>query len=327
MFTIGNYLYRIKPTTKKVSKQHLKFGDTDKFCYEDLYIGNGYYYVRNKNQKVIYTVLNGKDHSRQIDKLINPCTIFMHNDYLVCRLYSLSTSYIFRDNKLDTLALNDKYTQILIHPNNRCVVVVYGTIEPLNGIINKSSNMHNMDKVSIFDSIENFINKNVPKYNIIKFNQYGYCYWLNGQLVAILQGDLNYVCAFNFYNLELKLVHTVDNFKHKFTLNNLSVSGNKIYAWNERHIMIYIDHVVWIKNRIGITIYNQYHDIFLNNKGHMFQIINYVIVPFCFQYDIWRDVDPPVMIINCIDVLIELELFPAEICNIVYKLVIMCCQF
>jgi len=63
--------------------------------------------------------------------------------------------------------------------------------------------------------------------------------------------------------------------------------------------------------------YNRYHAVFLNAQLQTFQIIENKILPFCFQYDLWYDVDKPQHVGCIIDALMGCDLFPSEIYNIV----------
>jgi len=64
-----------------------------------------------------------------------------------------------------------------------------------------------------------------------------------------------------------------------------------------------------IKNVAKIHIYNHYYDLFINQQ----------IIPFQFEYDIWRDTEMPQMTKTIIETIMELDLFASEIYNTIYQ--------
>jgi len=134
--------------------------------------------------------------------------------------------------------------------------------------------------------------------------------------------DNNFVVNKNYhidiYDLNGKLKESFDcgNCLIKFVV----VKNGIIYALSAIYISIIEgSNINTIKNTVDIRIYNHYYDVFINSKLQLFRIIDNQIIRARLNYDLWRDIGIPKSIEVTIDVLIELELFPPEIYNIVYQ--------
>jgi len=318
MFSIGNYIYHVNSTTKTIIKRNLKFGTTSKFYYERLFVSDNYYYVEYDKCRTINTILNGKDYSKQLFEDINPATVLICDKFLMYRRYAYHELKYFVEDQINIIVLKNPYLQILNNFKNNSIAVVYGATVHDMFRNNKSYPVLRSPytTISIYNTFEKFITNGETKCELVSSKCYFYN--INDNIIEV-QCCKDLVINFKFYNLELKLTSVVDDFEHKFTINNLTVRNNTMYAWNDSHIMIYVDHVVWIKNSVDVQIYNNYYNIFMNNMQQMFRIVDYKIVQFHFKYDMWRDVDQPVFITNCVTMLIEMDLFPPEISNIIYE--------
>jgi len=79
------------------------------------------------------------------------------------------------------------------------------------------------------------------------------------------------------------------------------------------------DHTTCIDKNINkIMLYNWHYDLFITDDNKLYRMNDGIFVRFRFQYDFWRDVGKPKYVTNIVNTLIELFLFPLDVCNIVY---------
>jgi len=85
--------------------------------------------------------------------------------------------------------------------------------------------------------------------------------------------------------------------------------------------MLVVDDMInVINNELDVEIFFHYYDVFINRKFEAFRITNNQLVRYQFSYDFWHDNDKPNNMEIIINTLIYIELFPAEISNIVYHI-------
>jgi len=162
---------------------------------------------------------------------------------------------------------------------------------------------------------------------VIQYSRYighGLCWRNNHQLAYFdryYQRNL-LISRIVFYDLDFKIKAIVDLFEHKMTTDNF-VFCNDIYIWNKNVVLI-IDvqnKLTKINNTIGVMTYNMYHNAFVTNKLKLYQIRNNVFVKYVIKYNFWQDIPlMPFAIYDLFEVLLELELFPNEIINEIYRL-------
>jgi len=148
-------------------------------------------------------------------------------------------------------------------------------------------------------------------------------------------GSINwYITYINVYDPEMILIRSINITKYSICVDslcnmytNIAQFRNNIYVWSTKYellvgcwmLIINQDAVVRIENYPKVRLYNCQYDVFVNDRLETFKIINNKFVRFRFEYDLLRDVNKPYVVQCILDVLIELDLFPIELCNVVYQ--------
>jgi len=161
-------------------------------------------------------------------------------------------------------------------------------------------------------------------------NYFDYCLLFvnSDRIINIKRPKQNYFVqkiSIDVFNFDLNLLYSVlfeeDNL-HKLVESTCGIGfvADLIYIWNKKYVFVISQSVdVCIDNSYGIEVYNSRYNVFVNNKFQLFRIVNGKLVRYVHQYDLWNDSEyiPDVLVI-VLDVLVDLELFPNEICNIIY---------
>jgi len=98
---------------------------------------------------------------------------------------------------------------------------------------------------------------------------------------------------------------------------------NVIYVWDDDAVLIFDNgHVIIIKNRFYVQTYSRYYDVFIGRRLRMYKIRGEKLVRYRLEYDYWHDIDKPVDIQLIMDALMDLDLFPPEVYNALYHILI-----
>jgi len=240
----------------------------------------------------------------------------MNNMVLVCdhlRYYRTNIYAYDYDSNLIEMTRYDNYFQIMFSPNQNKILIIYLS--------------HNLEVIDNNTNISTNITMKIN--NGVKVNCNA-IYWKNNHELIALQYNEILICI-GVYDLNLSIIKSIDvgsyNLKWKGIKNSIgkiSFVEDDIYLWDDSKILI-IDklyNITSITNNYQVEIYNKYHNMFFNNKLETYQIKNGSLVIHSISNDYWNDTFIPEYINNIIQILIEFELFPNEIINIVYQQVV-----
>jgi len=126
-------------------------------------------------------------------------------------------------------------------------------------------------------------------------------------------------------NIKLEILE-IYKYNIKFDQQKIVVCNDGIiYLWNDDIIFVVDDDIIlaediisFVRNEFSVQVYSTYYGIFVNRDLRLFKIRNNKLVSCKLEYDFWRDSVQPDEIIWIIDILMELCLFPLEICNVIY---------
>jgi len=291
------------------------------------------YMITTNNSEIRITETNIKYRTNRIIELPTglPYKTY-HENYLV--LHNCNSMYIFGKQQITlndipfTLNNNfhivEKYlimssingkTMLIYDINNNTFIeknddYCYCIIVSSNGRIL----FEKEDRNEIYESIADYINGNK---RIITAVTYGYLNWLNdNKIINMYENEIKY---FNLNNMQYEIEKIPLSGTYHFRVNSY-VSKNRVIHIDLNEILIIEGmNVKTINNNFGINFYSISYDIFMDNKMIIYKLIDNDFIRFRFEYDIWRDDDKPEYIQYVIDVLMDCDLFPNEILNIVYQ--------
>jgi len=198
----------------------------------------------------------------------------------------------------------------------------------------------------IYDSIHDFISKDIK---LIIRTFYGHMYWINDNKIIGFRYNNNTATYFiidkDIYNEESFICEMNDR-ENKLNY----VIGKKIVCIRSNNILLIEERNVKVINNVfNIKFYNRYYDVFINDESKLYKLtstsedsmsfgnelrpilkdpfcqvlgdklIDDNFIPFCFQYDLWHNIDKPYIVQDIIDVLMECDIFPPEIHNMIYQ--------
>jgi len=107
---------------------------------------------------------------------------------------------------------------------------------------------------------------------------------------------------------------------HLVLFENKMVHNNKIYIW-DRHKMIIVDEncAYCIQNIPYAVVYNYKYNAFINSRHQLFRIAGNKFVECGFEFDFWNDTDIPNVLNIVMLILMDMDILPNEICNVIYK--------
>jgi len=279
-------------------------------CYNDKYI-----VLHNCGRKVkVYQ--NGLLHSVKHElTLINFETFSIIGDNLIFRNPTGHMNYInnvvcdLKNYNCTVYHSKYSYCQLLSLPNNQIAVC--------KGQIVTYPFLHNYEgQIRMYNSLTEcfaFLNEPIMvdcNYSIISGKYH----------VAYVYLNISFLVSIRILDLNMCFIRSIELVKHHIPTNVIVVCNDIIYLWNTQHIWIIEgNNVAKIDNEYQIEIYNFQFDVFINSRLQLFRIVGGKLVRYQHYYDFWNDLDKPDWVVNVMDVLMTLELFPNEICNIVYS--------
>jgi len=245
------------------------------------------------------------------DKLIVPFYCYFSGIF-IDKKYSNSVVYNLIDgSKQDKcLVLNGDSNNVVLLPNNKILV-------HWRSVINFE-----------FSSWNHFMNDS-PCSKCLKYGCC--CYEIKGirwpilvglnEIISIWQNTL-YVQGFIVYDLDYNIKYYINIivYRVKFDYQKIAVDGSGvIFLWNDNILLVVKDgNVNVIHNIFRVQVYSVYYGVFVDKDMKLYRICCGRLVRHKLDYDLWHDNDKPDDIVLIINILIELCLFPVEICNVVY---------
>jgi len=176
----------------------------------------------------------------------------------------------------------------------------------------------------IYNNINECINSlRVPKYPSNGFYGDMFYEWFNeNEFVKISYEEWTYYDLVEFIDLNFQslIEHEISRYELSSRVQNIAVGNNVLYLWfNKRILAINKTSVIEIQHYCNIEAYNKYNDLFVDSNLGLYKIRNGKLMRFRFEYDIWRDIDKPEQIHIIIATIMDLDMFPNEIYNIIYQ--------
>jgi len=141
--------------------------------------------------------------------------------------------------------------------------------------------------------------------------------------------DEDYFDKIKIYDLDRfgECVIDISKYRIKYSGNKVAVQERNVFMFDFDTIIAIIgDEVIVIKNYYHIEVYSHHFGVFIDRYMRTFKIIDGKLVRHKLKCDYWCDDDRPDNVIVIVNVLMELYLFPIEICGIIYcELVNVCC--
>jgi len=158
------------------------------------------------------------------------------------------------------------------------------------------------------------------KKKIIYQRVYAELFWFNDNIIVGLcfYEFIRFVIDDSEYKKEKIFVHNRPNYFY-----HLHIMGNSIVSIEQEDVIV-IEGINFkiIPNNFKIVNYYNYYDVFLDDMMQLYKLVNDNFVRFKFEYNFWCYDDKPECIQHIVDVLIDFDLFPIEICNIVFQEVV-----
>jgi len=173
------------------------------------------------------------------------------------------------------------------------------------------------EEVSIHETLEKFIIWLTGELDIVGI-EIPWLFSVGDNEIIGAEKHNAYIHEIVVYDLNCYEKYRVDISQYMIRDPNIAIA-DVIYFWDGETILIINNgNVIVIENKYHVKVYSHYYKVFVNSELLTFRIVNCCLVPFVFTYDFWYDDDKPEYVNNIIDVLIELDLFPIELCNLVY---------
>jgi len=172
-----------------------------------------------------------------------------------------------------------------------------------------------------FDDMLNFLQNDNRNHIISEFMFDNFVPKNNNQLVAInnINTIINYLIIFDIFGTIIKQIN-VCKYNVKYDIDAIVCAEGNIYLWDASIILV-IDcylNIIVLANIYSITHYIQHYGVFINKDFASFRYCGGEIIRHKFSYDYWRDTEKPENIEKIIFTLIEIDLFPLDVCNIIY---------
>jgi len=330
MLTIQNYVYKIENNILKQidikfrNQKSIESVDRIIYCDDCYLVGIDEYCLKILN---VETQKNMKIDIRSFfvnfrDWVHNPKICGIADNHIVIELslvdtriaiYNLITNeyYIIKKYNTHYPTIFKSKISMLCGFESSTYIFSFNSITELSQIINFDTFWYGSALPSIYWKNSNNIHNQV-----IGISCYDFCIYL----VWIYSSDLKPIKVVNIYDYGIN-VKLCGKFIH-----NIAVIDDNIYIWDNNWILIIKPNynVVRIKNFPKIVIFNFQYGIFINSVLKMFKIIDNKFIQFRFEYDLLYDVNIPYIVKLIIGVLIDLELFPIEIGNVVYQQFFVC---
>jgi len=322
MFTIGDYIYEIKNnlvTKINIFKSHNK----DKFCNQQKIIPQIFNNVVCIHYGDYLWVFNDKGLVGKIfESGINYIT-YSHfwnwttsavDDFVILQIQYESINwraivYDFATNNIRKVSFSMRqFRQIIISPDGTYIVIV------------------RPNRIIICDSVESCILKLERSWFYIADEiDIKVCDWILWRNNYDFIG-FNYagnICSEIVLYRGFEIDRTIGIYLHKvaFNKNQIIVRNEVVYVWDDKKMLI-LDRnncVSCLNNLTSKLIYNYKHNVFIDDNCRFFRVEDGLMTSCVLRFDFWADSDVPDHIRIVVIVLIELYLFPNEICNEIYK--------
>jgi len=137
----------------------------------------------------------------------------------------------------------------------------------------------------------------------------------------------SFVQALILYDLNYNRVMDVSLYKYYFEFDQHKIAAydDTIYLWNDNIILVIAENNVKVISNVQcIQVYSAYYNVFIDRDMKLYRIFRGKLLYHKLDYDFWHDTDKPKNIETVIDILVEMHLFPPEICNIIYSELFYC---
>jgi len=330
MITIRDKIYEKINNTLRITNilfqtiQYIDIDNDDQFLYwDDKYVVLGCNDIK---------IINEQDQIKTIKTLNSLIREFRIKDFNLCSSLIIDDKFIFRCyeggylmvifdlnlNKCDVLTINHPYSQILLLPNGKFMISV--------GRINNFSRRTSIH-VEVFDEIKTGMKFLNTQYDMSCVSYAFFAIKNKSQIIRIKSNwcgcdDMEKnISKISILDLQLNKLYSINmrSYHIHFDCTSFTVCNNIMYFWDNKRILIIEDkHIEEIKNEYGIKIYNIRLNVFINYQRELFKIIGGKLTKYQHHYDLWKDI-PPNDVSNVFYILLDLELLPAELYNIIYQ--------
>jgi len=308
MYSLGNKIYFV--TRNTIRELDIKFGGQQIYVYDIIHYMFNYKHLAVLTRLNIIVLFDGTN-KREIK--IHPISSIIEwnfysvvNNMLIIRhSYGVYKIYDFDGNLIETRENN--YDSIYFSPNCQKMLAVINcqhVVVPnfLNSSTRTVTNTHNLGQCPIYWRNED---------ELLKLYRYG-----------------PFLVKLEIIDSNANIIKIIDVSKFCFVwkysqncIGNIKIIDKTIYLWDDCKILV-IDpfyNINCIDNMYQVCTYNTYHNAFIDNGMRLYKLSGNQLVRYNLVYDYWWDVEIPNYVNEIIQTLIELELFPHDIINVVYQ--------
>jgi len=139
----------------------------------------------------------------------------------------------------------------------------------------------------------------------------------NKEIISIISGittkiiirDMSFNCKYNIN------VDYID-----FNTMKINVFDDVAFVWNENVIVVIDGLNVWsLPNDRKLISFNEEYGIFIDNRRQFYKYCDKKLIRYELEYDYWRDVDKPTLIVDIMEVLMLCNVFTYDVINEIYK--------
>jgi len=130
------------------------------------------------------------------------------------------------------------------------------------------------------------------------------------------------------YVNNIKIINLESGAEKEIIVGNRKISFDNDFLYLiTNNLVIVVDSlfdVIEIQNEYDIIGFSITHHVFVNKSYHLFRIVNGKFTKYVMQYDFWSDNNIPKTVHDKVEILVDLELFPSELINEIYRQLILC---
>jgi len=176
------------------------------------------------------------------------------------------------------------------------------------------------------DCIKFLMGKRGVKSNIVYVKHFGsdeYHTAVSDKKIVIAYADnFDKICKLVIHNLDniRDVIYDINNYDLEMNSLHIDFHGERVYLFDKLRILV-IDNsnVVFIRKNYYMWAYVPYYDAFLDVELNLFRVQEGKLIKYDIEYDLWNDDDLPPKISYIMDAMMDLELFPPEVYNAIYK--------
>jgi len=271
-------------------------------------------------------------------KYQNKCVFQLNEDYY----WSKNSNQIFVYYHSKIIVIGQKSVSIEMNGRNRIRFFFGYAIDDnlLAYVYRQKAFIENFSTGTIKSSItpiDSFTLSQNGKHVLIYNYNYGSCIVPIRSFLKMNIGNLKWVTdnfglhkilweankSVTYYEGVIKIINIETYDKTEISVNNyqIYVDADLLYII-AKDMVIVVDSFFGItkfRNEYGLIGYSTTYHIFVNKRFELFRIDNGVLKKYIMVYDFWRDVGIPLIVCYEVEILIDLELFPSELINEIYR--------